>query len=96
MTTDMTDLSSSLSGALDRLLESLRVAAPTATCSLNGDGSEWYYDIAKKSMVRVPNGTEVLQVSKYPPDKYGRVVVQTVNNDLIRVLPERILKVSFH
>jgi len=96
MTTNMTDLSSSLSGALDQLLGSLRAAAPVITYSLAGEGSEWYYDLQKKSMVRVPNGTEVVEVSKYSPDKQGRIVVQTINNDIIRVDPERILKIGFH
>tara|TARA_B100000073_G_C23689237_1_gene555744 strand:- start:815 stop:1102 length:288 start_codon:yes stop_codon:yes gene_type:complete len=94
--TTTTDLSSSLSGALDTLLGSLRAAAPQITCSLHGEGSEWYYEINKRTMIRVPNGTEILEVSKYPPDERGRVVVQTINNEIIRVDPERILKLSFH
>ena len=94
--TTTTDLSSSLSGALDTLLGSLRAAAPQITCSLHGEGSEWYYEINKRTMIRVPNGTEILEVSKYPPDERGRVVVQTINNEVIRVDPERILKLSFH
>ena len=96
MTDSITDLSSSLSGALNTLLGSLRAAAPVVTCSLAGEGSEWYYDIQRKTMVKVPNGTEIMEISKYPPDKQGRVVVQTVNNDIIRVDPERILKLGFH
>ena len=94
--TTTTDLSSSLSGALDTLLGSLRAAAPQITCSLHGEGSVWYYEINKKTMIRVTNGTEILEVSKYPPDERGRVVVQTINNEIIRVDPERILKLSFH
>ena len=96
MTANMTDLSSSLSGALDSLLGSLRAAAPLITCSLTGEGSEWYYDIQKRTMVKVPNGTEIMEVSKYPPDERGRVVVQTINNDIIRVDPVRILRIGFH
>ena len=95
MTTE-TDLSSSLSGALDSLLGSLRAAAPQVTCSLHGEGSEWYYEINKRTMIRVPNGTEILEVSKYPPDERGRVVVQTINNEIIRVEPDRIFRSSFH
>ena len=99
MTTQMTDLSSSLSGALDSLLGSLREALPITVFSLTAseeDSSEWYYDINKKSMVRVPNGTEVIEHPKYSKDKKGRIVVQTVNNDLIRVDPSRIFKTGFH
>jgi len=95
MTTE-SELSSSLSGALDTLLSSLRAAAPQVTASLSGEGSEWYYEVNKRTMVRVPNGTEVLEVSKYPPDERGRVVVQTINNEVIRVHPDRIFKTSFH
>ena len=96
MTTQMTDLSSSLSGALDTLLQSLRSAAPQITCSLTGEGSEWYYEINKKTMIKVPNGTEIIQLTKYGADKKGRVVCQTVNNDIIRVDPERIFRLGFH
>lgn len=94
--TTTADLSSSLSGALDTLLSSLRAAAPQITCSLHGEGSEWYYEVNKRTMIKVPNGTEVLEISKYPPDSRGRVVVQTINNEVIRVDPKRILKLSFH
>lgn len=90
------ELSSSLSGALDTLLSSLRAAAPQVTASLAGEGSEWYYEVNKRTVVRVPNGTEVMEISKYPPDERGRVVVQTINNDIIRVHPDRIFKTSFH
>ncbi len=94
--TTQTDLSSSLSGALDTLLQSLRAAAPAITCSLAGEGSEWYYEINKKTMIRVPNGTEIVELTKYGADKKGRVVCQTVNNDIIRVDPERIFRLGYH
>mgnify|MGYP001420117285 FL=1 len=94
--TTQTDLSSSLSGALDTLLQSLRAAAPAITCSLAGEGSEWYYEINKKAMIKVPNGTEVVELTKYGADKKGRVVCQTVNNDIIRVDPERIFRLGYH
>ena len=94
--TTQTDLSSSLSGALDTLLQSLRAAAPAITCSLAGEGSEWYYEINKKAMVKVPNGTEIIQLTKYGADKKGRVVCQTANNDIIRVDPERIFRLGYH
>ena len=94
--TTQTDLSSSLSGALDTLLQSLRSAAPAITCSLAGEGSEWYYEINKKAMIKVPNGTEVVELTKYGADKKGRVVCQTVNNDIIRVDPERIFRLGYH
>ena len=67
--TTQTNLSSSLSGALDTLLQSLRAAAPVITCSLAGEGSEWYYEINKKTMIKVPNGTEVVELTKYGADK---------------------------
>ncbi len=94
--TTQTDLSSSLSGALDTLLQSLRAATAPVTCSLTGEGSEWYYEINKKSMVKVPNGTEVIELKKYGSDKKGRVVCQTANNDIIRVDPERIFRLGYH
>ena len=94
--TTQTDLSSSLSGALDTLLQSLRAAAPAITCSLAGEGSEWYYEINQKAMIKVPNGTEVVELTKYGADKKGRVVCQTVNNDIIRVDPERIFRLGYH
>ena len=94
--TTQTDLSSSLSGALATLLQSLRAAAPAITCSLAGEGSEWYYEINKKTMIRVPNGTEIVELTKYGADKKGRVVCQTVNNDIIRVDPERIFRLGYH
>ena len=94
--TTQTNLSSSLSGALDTLLQSLRAAAPVITCSLAGEGSEWYYEINKKTMIKVPNGTEVIELTKYGADKKGRVVCQTINNDIIRVDPERIFRLGFH
>lgn len=94
--TTQTDLSSSLSGALDTLLQSLRAAAPAITCSLAGEGSEWYYEINKKAMIKVPNGTEIVELTKYGADKKGRVVCQTVNNDIIRVNPERIFRLGYH
>ena len=96
MTTHMTDLSSSLSGALDTLLGSLRAAAPPVTCSLTGEGGEWYYEINRRTMIKVPNGTEIVELTKYPPDNQGRVVCQTVNSEIIRVHPDRILKLGFH
>ena len=94
--TTQTNLSSSLSGALDTLLQSLRAAAPVITCSLAGEGSEWYYEINKKTMIKVPNGAEVVELTKYGADKKGRVVCQTINNDIIRVDPERIFRLGFH
>ena len=94
--TTQTDLSSSLSVALYTLLQSLRAAAPAITCSLAGEGSEWYYEINKKAMIKVPNGTEVVELTKYGADMKGRVVGQTVNNDIIRVDPERIFRLGYH
>ncbi len=94
--TTQTNLSSSLSGALDTLLQSLRAAAPAITCSLAGEGSEWYYEINKKTMIKVPNGTEVVELKKHGVDHKGRVVCQTVNNDIIRVDPERIFRLGYH
>ena len=96
MTIETSNLSSSLSGAMDTLLESLRAAAPITVYTITGEGSEWYYDISKRSMVRVPNGTEIQVSDKYPKDKQGRVVAQSINNDLIRIHPDRIFKTSFH
>jgi hypothetical protein len=96
MTAEQFNLSSSLSGAIDTLLESLRAAAPAAIYTIVGEGSEWYYDIQKRCMVRVPNGTEVQVSQKHNPDQLGRVVAQSINNDLIRIHPDRIFRVSFH
>ena len=72
--TSTSDLSSSLSGALDTLLSSLRAAAPQVTCSLHGEGSEWYYEINKRTMIKVPNGTEILEAPKYGTDEQGRYI----------------------
>tara|TARA_Y100001937_G_scaffold128760_1_gene207711 strand:- start:7211 stop:7498 length:288 start_codon:yes stop_codon:yes gene_type:complete len=94
--TSTSNLSSSLSGALDTLLSSLRAAAPQVTCSLHGEGSEWYYEINKRTMIKVPNGTEILEAPKYGTDEQGRVVVQTINGDVIRVDPKRILRLPYH
>ena len=94
--TTTSDLSSSLSGAISTLLNSLREVQPPATHTVAGDGSEWFYDINKRSMVRVPNGTEIIVSDTYPADNRGRVVAQTINNDVIRIHPDRILKVSYH
>jgi len=96
MTSEQSNLSSSLSGAIDTLLESLRATQPAPVYTVTGEGSEWYYDISKRSMVRVPNGTEIQLAEKYPPDKHGRIVAQSINNDLIRIHPDRIFKSSFH
>ena len=47
-------------------------------------------------MVRVLAGTRVLEVSGYPADEEGRVVVQTMNNDIIRVSKEQLENIGFH
>ena len=94
--TTATDLSSSLSGALDQLLTSLRTKAPEPVTIVSAGDSEWFYDLIKKSMVRVPEGTRVMEVSQYPPDANGRIVVQTENNDIIRIDPDQVAEIGFH
>lgn len=90
------DLSSSLSGALSDVINSLKIKAPEPYIIIGAGESEWFYDLVKKTMVRVPTGTRVLEVSGYPPDDGGRVVVQTMNNDIIRVSKERLENIGFH
>jgi hypothetical protein len=94
--TNTTDLSSSLSGAMDSLLSSLREAVPTQETVINKEGSEWFYEINKKSMVRVPIGTEVKVLKDQPPDHDGRLAAQTANGDIIRIAKERIDTIGFH
>ena len=95
MTTE-SELSSSLSGALAEVISALKIKAPEPYIIIGAGESEWYYDLAKKTMVRVLAGTRVLEVSGYTPDTEGRVVVQTMNNDLIRVSKERLENIGFH
>ncbi|MEC9278227.1 MAG: hypothetical protein VYC23_02860 [Chloroflexota bacterium] len=90
------DLSSSLSGALTDVINSLKLKAPEPYVIIAAGESEWYYDLVKKTMVRVLAGTRVLEVSGYPPDAEGRVVVQTMNNDIIRVSKEQLENIGFH
>ena len=94
--TNTTDLSSSLSGAMDSLLSSLREAAPTQETIINKEGSEWFYEINKKSMVRVPIGTEVKVLSDQPLDHDGRPAAQTANGDIIRIAFDRVDTIGFH
>ena len=94
--TNTTDLSSSLSGAIDSLLSSLRANTPAPETVIGGNGTEWFYDVNKKTMVRVPAGTQVMMMPKYPADADGRIVVQTANGDIIRIPEERIIKIGFH
>ena len=94
--TIQTKLSSSLSGAMDDLLSALRTKAPSPYVVVATGGTEWFYDIVKKSMVRVPIGTRLHEVSEYPADKEGRVVAQTANGDIIRIAKDRIETIGFH
>jgi hypothetical protein len=94
--TNITDLSSSLSGAMDSLLSSLRTLAPSVETVIGDEGTEWFYEINKKAMVRVPIGTQIKVMSKYPADEQGRLVAQTANGDIIRIPIERVMKVGFH
>jgi hypothetical protein len=94
--TTASDLSSSLSGALSEVISSLKLKAPEPYVIIAAGESEWYYDLVKKTMVRVLAGTRVLEVSGYPADEEGRVVVQTMNNDIIRVSKEQLENIGFH
>jgi len=94
--TTASDLSSSLSGALSEVINSLKLKAPEPYVIIAAGESEWYYDLVKKTMVRVLAGTRVLEVSGYPADEEGRVVVQTMNNDIIRVSKEQLENIGFH
>ena len=94
--TIQTDLSSSLSGAMDDLLSALRTKAPDPYVVVAAGKTEWFYDIVKKSMVRVLAGTRLHEVPEYPEDKEGRVVVQTANGDIIRIAKEHVETIGFH
>ena len=94
--TNTTDLSSSLSGAMDSLLSSLRGAAPSLETVISDEGTEWFYELNKRTMVRVPIGTQIKVMPKYPADESGRLVAQTVNGDVIRIPVARIVKIGFH
>ena len=94
--TIQSELSSSLSGAMDDLLSAIKNKAPDPYVVVSPGGTEWFYDIVKKSMVRVPIGTRIHEVSEYPADSEGRVVAQTANGDIIRIAAERVDTLGFH
>jgi hypothetical protein len=90
------DLSSSLSGAIVDVINSLKIQEPEPYVIIAAGESEWYYDLMKKTMVRVLAGMRVIELPGYSPDADGRVVVQTMNNDIIRVSKEQLENIGFH
>ena len=94
--TPPSDLSSSLSGTISDALNILRGKAPSPYVIISGEGYEWFYDIAQRGMVRVACGCPVAKVTGYKKDSQGRIVVQTIAGDLIRVPEDRVIKLGFH
>jgi len=47
-------------------------------------------------MTRVRCGTPVAEVSGYKEDDLGRIVVQTIDGDAIRIEKDRVISLGFH
>ena len=94
--TDMSKLSTDLSGTIAQILSTLHTKAPLPYKIISGDGYEFFYDLQTRGMTRVRCGTPVAEVSTYKEDEQGRIVVQTMDGDIIRVEKDRVLNLGFH
>ena len=86
----------SLSGTIGQILTALQGKAPAPYTVLSGEGYEFFYNLQSRSMTRVRCGTPVIEVPGYAEDEHGRIVVQTMDGDVIRVEKDRVLNLGFH
>ena len=94
--TETTKSTTSLSGTIEQILTALQGKAPTPYTVISGEGHDVFYNLQSRSMTRVRCGTPVVVVENYPEDEQGRVVVQTLDGDIVRVEKDRVLSLGFH
>ena len=90
------NIASSLSGTLAQLLTTLHSKAPLPYKVISGEGYEFFYNIQTRGMTRVRCGTPVAEVSGYKEDDLGRIVVQTIDGEAIRIEKDRVISLGFH
>ncbi len=96
MTEETANTTTSLSGTVEQILTALQGKAPVPYTVLSGEGYDFFYNLQTRSMSRVRCGTPIIEVPNYPEDEHGRIVVQTMDGDVIRIEKDRVLKLGFH
>ncbi len=94
--TDTSKIATDLSGTIAQILSTLQGKAPTPYKVISGEGHEFFYDLQTRGMTRVRCGTPVAEVSTYKEDDLGRIVVQTMDGDIIRIEKDRVISLGFH
>lgn len=94
--TETSKAKTNLSGTIAQILSTLQSKAPLPYTVIAGEGYEFFYDLQTRGMTRVRCGTPVVKVAGYKEDEHGRIVVQTMDGDVIRVEKDRVLQLGFH
>ena len=61
---------------------------------ISGSGNGWFLDPTTKIMVKVPRGTEIVQVTT-EPDKRGKVIARAEHR-YIMISPDEIIDVGYN
>jgi hypothetical protein len=67
---------------------------PLPEIAIGGKGHLWCYDVTRKAMVRVRCGTRGFILSE-ETDEWGRILVYTMQNDVILIEPEKIYYMGY-
>ena len=74
--------------------EASKDTTPSSYQIISGSGDGWYLDPTTKSMVKVPRGTEIIQVTE-KPDKRGKVIARAEHR-YIMISPDEIIDVGYN
>ena len=61
-----------------------------------GNGYEWFFQPQLRAMKRVALGIQVAPMFDAGEDEQGRIIVVTVDGDMLRVPTEMIVKIGYH
>jgi hypothetical protein len=74
--------------------EATKDSPPSPYQIISGSGHGWFLDPSTKSMVKVPRGTEIVQVTE-KPDKRGKVIARAEHR-YIMISPDEIIDVGYN
>ena len=74
--------------------EATKDNAPLPYQIISGSGDGWFLDPSIKLLVKVPRGTEIVQITE-KPNKRGKVVVRAEHR-YIMISPDEIIDVGYN
>jgi hypothetical protein len=74
--------------------EATKDNAPMPYQIISGSGDGWFLDPTTKMLIKVPRGTEIIQITE-KPDKLGKVVARAEHR-YIMISPDEIIDVGYN